>query len=637
LSAAPPLHRLALGVIGHVDHGKTALVRALTGMETDRLPEEQRRGVSIVLGFAHARFGPAEIDFIDMPGHERFVRTMISGATGMGAALLVVAANEGIKPQTVEHLEIAALLGLRRILPVVTKSDLVDRAAGEAVGAEAAALARSGGLQPEPPILVSTLDGSGLHALCDALGRLAVDAPRPIDDGFPWLPIDRAFSISGRGTVVTGTLQRGALAETDALLLLPGGGEVRLRGLQVHGAPARSAAPGQRVAVNLRALEPSDAPRGSALAAPGVLAASSWVTVELTAARSGPPLQTGAQLALLYGAAEVGARLRLLDRDRLEPGDTAVAQLNAAEPVFTPARERFVLRLPSPARTVGGGRVIDPTAQRLRRKDPATLARLAALATATPEGVVALTLSEAGPRGVLLSRLVSLAGLGPARVDALLADAKAWRLPGALVLGREPAQALGERALAALRAHADTQPNGLSRRRLAALLPEASAPALDAVLAALVAAGRLQAEGGGVRLPAGRREQAARAEREADLAAALADRLRTAGLLPPDLGELAPTPAARRALERLLAGGEAVMTFDRVQKRQLAFHREAVTLACERLKPQLGQPGLTVGEAGALLGVTRKFSVPLLEYLDTLRFTRRLGDRRVLGPAGKDC
>ena len=216
-----PARRLSLGVVGHVDHGKTALVRALTGMQTDRLPEEQRRGISIALGFAHARFGAAEVDFIDMPGHERFVRTMISGATGLGVVLLVVAANEGVKPQTVEHLEIAALLGLARVLPVIAKADLVTPEQAAASAQAALAQVRACGLRAEPPLIVSVITGQGLDTLRLAIGRLAEEVAAPHDDGFPWLPIDRAFSIAGRGTVVTGTLRRGRLREADALVLRP--------------------------------------------------------------------------------------------------------------------------------------------------------------------------------------------------------------------------------------------------------------------------------------------------------------------------------------------------------------------------------------------------------------------------------
>ena len=629
-----PDRRLSLGVMGHVDHGKTALVRALTGTETDRLPEEQRRGVSIALGFAHARFGGAEVDFIDMPGHERFVRTMISGATGIGAVLLVVAASEGVKPQTVEHLEIAGLLGLERVLPVITKTDLVTRDQAQACASAVLDLTRASGLRPEPPCLVSAVAGEGLDALGEAIGRLADEAPVPPDDGLPWLPIDRTFSIAGRGTVVTGTLRRGTLREADALVLAPGGLDARVRGLQVHGAPVASAAPGQRVAVNLRGIEPSQAPRGAALSAGGALSESRWLSLELRALRCAPPLKTGVRLALLFGAAEVGARLRLLDRDVLQGGDTALAQLETTEPVALPARERVVLRIPTPAATVAGGRVLDPAARRLRRGDAEVLRWLRTLADAAPGEVLRVSLAQAGAQGAVLGRLLALTGLSPERLAAQLKAEGGQVLAGGLVVDRAAFSTLAQSVLATLQAQAESQPNGLARRRLAALLPQASGDGLDGAVSALAAAGRLRVEGGSVRLAPRRVDEAAQVQRDDAAAEALATRLQAAGLAPPDLAELTATPAARRALERVLKSGLAVRTFDQVQKRELVFHRNAVAEARARLAPHLDAPGVTIGEAGAVLGMTRKFSVPLLEYFDTTRFTRRLGDRRVLGSAG---
>ena len=634
LNTAQP--RLTLGVMGHVDHGKTALVRALTGMETDRLPEEKRRGVSIVLGFAHARFGEAEVDFIDMPGHERFVRTLVSGATGVDAALLVVDAGEGVKPQTVEHLEIAALLGVERVLPVLTKIDLASpETAAATARAVREALADARLAAPEP-LPVSVVDGSGMEALRSAIVALAAERAPPPDYGLLWLPIDRAFSVAGRGTVATGTLRRGRLTAGDPLALSPGGEPVRARALQVHGVEVQAAEPGQRVAVNLRNVEPSAVPRGVALAPPGVLAPSRWLSVTLRAASSAPPLKTGARLNLLFGAAEVDVRLRLLDRDTLDPCEDAVAQLQATEPVAVPARERFVLRRASPAATVAGGRIVDPVCRRLRRRDPAILARLSALAVATPQEAVALELAVGGAQGMTVRRLTALSGLSPARIVEALEAAGAASLPVGVAVLRSALMQVSNDILGALSAEAEAQPNGLARRRLAAAVPHASAEILDAAVAALAKAGRVQAEGGSVKLAPPREDAAARSEREAALAAALARRLQAAGLAPPDLAEIAPTAAARRALERLLQAGEGIMAFDRVQKRELVFHRDAVADARARLAPRLDPPGLTVSEAGAVLGVTRKFSVPLLEYLDTARFTRRLGDRRVLGPAARD-
>ncbi len=627
------VRRLSLGVIGHVDHGKTSLVRALTGMETDRLPEERRRGVSIALGFAHAHFGEAVVDFIDMPGHERFVRTMISGATGIEAGLLVVAANEGVKPQTLEHLQIAALLGVTRVLPVITKADLVPAARAGAVAEAVLEQARTCGLEPTAAQAVSALTGEGLDGLRAAIERLCETISPPPDDGFPWLPVDRTFSIAGRGTVVTGTLRRGRLDEADALVLSPGETELRIRGLQVHGAPASTARPGQRVAVNLRGLDPAQAPRGTALAPPGQLAPSTWLSVQVRSLADAPPLKTGVRLGLLFGSTEVEVRLRLLDRDVLEPGGLALAQLNTIEPVALPARERFVLRIPSPAATVGGGWVLDPGAHRLRRRDGKVLQGLGGLVGADPDRIISVTLEAVGPQGVSLSRLAALAGLSANRTAALLETQGACRVSGELRMARQAFATLAAEILATLQAHAETQPNGVAPRRLATLLPHASTVALDGVIAALITAGRLQVQGGSVKLPPRKAEAAVQAECEAALASTLAARLKAGGLTPPDVPELAPTAAAQRALAQLLKDGHGVRTFDQVQKRELVFHRDAVAEARTRLAPRLTPPGLTVGEAGAVLGQTRKFSVPLLEYLDMIRFTRRVGDRRVLGPA----
>ena len=616
-----------MGVIGHVDHGKTSLVRALTGMDTDRLPEERRRGVSIALGFAHLDLGEdggdgREVDLIDMPGHERFVRTMVSGATGVGAALLVVAADEGVKPQTREHVDIAALLGVRRAVVAITKRDRADPAAA---AAEASALLARAGLEAEAPVAVSVLTGEGLGELRGALARAADAAEAAADDGWPWLPLDRAFHVGGHGVVVTGTLRRGRLARGDELELLPSGRRVRVRGLQVHGRAVEAASPGQRTAVNLRGVELADAGRGSALASPGLLRPASWLTVRLAVPPDAPELRHGARLQLLSGTAETPVRLRLLEGDTIAPGASGLAQLHAAEPVAAPARARFILRLPSPAATVAGGRVLDPAAHRLRRGSAAEAAWLARLAEADAAGVVRLALERAGPAGAPLARLAELAGVAPGRVSQALRGLAAERVRGDAAVLREALEAVGVAVAEALQTRPAT---------VAALAARtcAGAEVLDEALALHAAAGRVRVEGGSVRwLHA--REELARADAEAAAAARLADALRRGGLQPPD----APGPEAprelRRALDRLVREHVAVRTHDRVQKREVVFHRDAVDAARAALRPHLAGEGLLVKEAGAILGVSRKFSVPLLEHLDAVGFTRRVGDRRVLGAA----
>jgi len=627
------MRRLVLGVIGHVDHGKTALVRSLTGMETDRLPEERKRGISIALGFAHAEIGGAEVDFVDMPGHERFVRTMVSGATGIAAALLVVAANEGVMPQTREHVDIAGLLGVRRAVIAVTKADLVPPEQAAVVAHEAMALAAGAGLHAGDAVPVSALTGQGIEALRQAIAEALGATPEPEESGFAYLPVDRAFSMAGHGTVVTGTLRRGKLLAGDALEAVPANLPARVRGLQVHGARIAEARPGQRVAVNLRGIDPLQVRRGTALATPGLLPPSTWLSVELRAVADAPPLPTGARLLLLVGTQEAGALLRLLDREVLEPGAAALAQVQCAEPVAVPARERFILRTAAPALTVGGGRVLDPETRRQRRHSAPVLARLRALAAATPEQIVAQEVQAAGAAGVPLDRLARLAGLAPARV----AEALQAERPAAAVLGRgriAVAQAAFEALLArlpqVLAGQQEAHPKGLSRAQLATLVPPASPAVLEEAVAGLVAKGVLRQESGLIRVPQVARE-ADRAQQENASAARLAERVRQAGLSPPNAQEIAPDPASRRLLDRLVREGTLIRALDHVQKREILFHRDAVEAAQRRLTPLLAQaPGLLVREAGAALGISRKYSVPLLEHLDAVRFTRRIADRRVL-------
>jgi len=623
------------GVIGHVDHGKTALVRALTGMETDRLPDEQRRGISIALGFAHLAVDGREIDLIDMPGHERFVRTMVSGATGVGAVLVVVAANEGIKPQTVEHLDIAALLGVRRALPVVAKADLVASDAALAQAHDLEQRLTAYGFEPEPAQITSTVTGEGIDAVRAALARMAQATPPAPDDGFPYLPIDRVFSITGHGTVATGTLRRGALRAADALVLAPGDTPVRIRGLQVHGRPVDTAWPGQRVAVNLRGL-PSDAvARGLALAPPDLLSPSTWLSVDLQSVGHGPALKTNARLRLMFGATDVEVRLRLLDRETLEPNTRALAQLNSAVPLSAPARERFILRLPSPALTVAGGVVLDPDTRRLRRGDPTQYQDLEAWIGATPAEIIASAVAASGSAGVSLARLARVAGVSPGRVEAALSAIAAVRT-GARALMREVFDALVQSVLTLLVQQAEVQPNGLARRRLAQLMPGVGADPLDAAVAALVAAGRIRQEGGAIQLAPHAIDERAKARQDEIMAARLGEAFRVAAFNPPDMAVAASTPGAKRALERLLRDGVILRTYDRVQKREVLFHRDAVLDAQRRLAPLLAEPGLLVKDAGAALGISRKYSVPLLEYLDTIQFTLRIGDRRILGRRGRD-
>jgi selenocysteine-specific elongation factor len=621
---------LVLGVIGHVDHGKTALVRALTGQDTDRLPEEKARGISITLGFARLRAGAdADIDLVDMPGHERFVRTMIAGATGIDAVLLVVAANEGVKPQTVEHIDIAGLLGLRRAVVAVSKADLVAPEEAMRVAAEAAQLLARAGLEPSAEVMTSAQEGTGLDDLRQALAGLAESQPERPADGLAFLPVDRAFSVAGHGPVVTGTLRGAAISLGDALELWPLRRAVRVRAVQVHGVRVARAAPGQRVALNLRDVDIAELKRGMALAAPGALEPAEWLTIAVRAVEGAPPLKNGARLRALLGADELDVRLRLLDRDVLEPGQAGFAQLRCAEPAVAPSGEHVVLRLASPPRTVAGGRILEAATPRLRRNAAPVLQRLEDLRSLPPAAMLAAEVARAGVGGTSLQRLSRLCALAPPRVAELLEGAPVEIARPGLVVARGELEALVARIPSVL-ARSEA---GLARDQLLAALPVAGAAVLDAALARLLAQGAIARRGALLVLPRPDAERA-RARTEQELAARIAERLRRGWLAPPDASEVAPDLAAKRALDRLLREGIVVRAHDRVKAREILFHRDAIAEAQRRLAPLLEQEaGLLVTEAGVALGVSRKYSMPLLDHLDTIRFTRRINDRRTPGPA----
>lgn len=630
---------LSVGVMGHVDHGKTALVRALTGKDTDRLAEEKARGISIALGFALLRAGVAEIDLIDMPGHERFVRTMVAGASGIGAVLLVVSAVEGMRAQTREHLEIAGLLGLRRGVIAVSQCDRAEEAQALAAGAAASAFAAGCGLPDLPVILTSAVTGQGVAALAEGLSALADATPPPAPHGLFQLAVDRAFALPGAGVVVTGTLRRGRMAVGEEAELLPGGRPVRLRGLHVQGRAVPAAMPGRRVAAALRGVELGGVARGMVLATPGAAAAGEWLDVRLHLLASCPsPLADGATLRLLTGTAEVAARLRLPAGGAIAPGETILAQLRCADPVVVLPGDGFVLRQPSPARTVGGGSILDPLAARWRRRDASRLPRLSALAEARWRDAVDLLLREAAatPRS-LVPRIghaaAALRGWALARgarelPDGTLVHAATWA---------EAERALGQ-ALAELHARQPMRP-GVGPEALRPALPAGSPPALlGAVLAALVENGVVTRRGDGLLHATGFDPARAMAASERDLVERLDRFFRQAGLSPPAEAELlARHPDREPALRLLLSRGRLVRAIDRVQRRSILFHRDALEEAKRRLAVRFpsGQ-GFAAGEAGTLLGISRKFSIPLLEHLDAIRFTRRVGDRRYVerDPAG---
>ena len=615
-----------LGVIGHVDHGKTALVRMLTGQDTDRLAEEKRRGISITLGFASLRVGPdTEIDLIDMPGHERFVRTMVSGATGIDAVLLVVAANEGIKPQTIEHIHIASLLGVRRAVVALSKTDLVSAEQSARVADEVVRLLSRSGVRAVTPVMTSALENTGIEALSDALKHLAAGQRQHVAEGLHFLPIDRAFNIVGHGPVVTGTLRGATVSPGDTLELLPRRLKVRVRAVQVHGVHVANAAPGQRVALNLRDVEVADLERGMVLAAPDTLIPSNRLTLAIRAVEGSPPLKTGMRLRALLGTSELEARLRLLDGDVLEAAQTGFAQIHCERPVALPAGEHVVLRLSSPPQTVAGGKILELGARRQRCNCPDVLLRLEDLRALSPIAMFAAELRRARMVGTSLRQLSQLSALATPVVAEYLKTLPVVVTRSGLVVGKLELEKLFQHIPLLLAPH----PAGLSRERLLSAIPEISPAVLDEALGRLRLHGSVIERNGCLLIPRPD-EDRARALSDADRALEIAETVRRAGLKPPDPGAIVVDPRSKRAVDRLLREGVLIRALDRPKGREMLFHRDAVQSAQHRLAPLLQQsPGLLVTEIGAALGISRKYSMPLVEHLDAIRFTRRIDDRRI--------
>jgi selenocysteine-specific elongation factor len=617
-------------VVGHVDHGKTALVQALTGTDTDRLPEEKRRGISIALGFAHMAAGPdADIDLIDMPGHENFVRTMISGATGVDALLLVVAANEGIRPQTIEHVDIAGLLGLGRAVVAISKTDLVAPEDAAFVADQTVELLERRGIEPLRAVMTSTVLGEGIEELRQALHALAAGQCPKTVDGVAFLPIDRAFSVAGHGPVVTGTLRGAEVRAGEVLDLLPMRRPVRVRTVQVHGAGVEAAAPGQRVALNLRDVAIIDLKRGMALTEPGALAPSDWLTMSIRAIDGAPTLKNGKRLRVLLGAGEVEARLRLLDRDVLGAGEAGFAQLHCLEPVAVPAGEPVILRLASPARTVAGGRVLEPEARRQTRNSAPILRRLEELRTLSRTAMIAAEIEREGSVPTTVRRLSMLSALAKSRIVELLQTLPVVVTRSGLVVR----VAHVDRLLACIPSVLGRQAAGLSHGALLSAMPGTDPAVLDEALGRLLASGAIIKRGSLLVVPRPD-EDRNRALVEAELASRIAETLRRGGLSPPRPDEIVTSPQTRRAVERLLREGLIIRAVDRAKGREILFHEEAVEEARRRLQPLLQHgPGLLATEIGSVLGVSRKYTMPLLGHLDTIGFTRRVDDRRLLGVA----
>ena len=606
-----------IGTAGHIDHGKSTLITALTGIDPDRLAEEKRRGMTIDLGFAHLRLPSGlEVGIVDVPGHARFIRNMLAGTHGLDAVMLVIAADEGVMPQTREHLEIIDLLDVRRGVVVLSKVDLVDEEWLNLVTSEVLAALKGTSLDGAPVIPFSAVSGAGKADLLAALDVLLEGAASRPDLDRPRLPIDRVFTMSGFGTVVTGTLVDGTLTLGDELEVVPTGHLARVRGLQQHNRKVESASPGSRVAANLTGVEKGQMARGDVLARPKTLGATRRVDATVRVLASAPQsLAHGVELLLHTGTSEVGCRVIVLEGDAIAPGEQGWVQLYLERPIAAAAQDRFILRVPSPSATIAGGRFVDVSPRKHSRHDSVVRESLERRAA----GDVLQEELRKYPRGVTVAALLK-ATMAP---DADVAALRARRL-GDWLFDTDAWQVISDRAMSELAAYHGAHPlrEGMAREELRSRLGVAPA-SFPSVVQGMSDDGRVVERDGFLALPGHRVELHA----DGGAAAPLLELLSRQPLAPPSLSEATRQAGASAEIVRALAQrGDIVRVGDDV-----AFTKEAYETAVALVREIISESGsITVAQLRDRMGASRRPVLALLEHLDSERVTRRVGDARVL-------
>jgi len=644
---------IILGTAGHIDHGKTTLIRALTGIDTDRLLEEKTRGISIELGFAHLDLPSGErLGVIDVPGHERFVRQMISGAVGVDLVLLVVAADEGIMPQTREHMDICRLLGVDRGAVVLTKTDLVDEDWLGLVREDVRAFVQGTFLEQADVLTFSAKAPGSFPEFRAAIGalvkRLFPEPPARAPDQVFMLPVDRAFSMRGFGTVVTGTVTSGALREGETVEVLPSGLVSKVRGVEVHGASVEEARAGRRTALNLQHLEKTEVQRGEVVVRSGTARPTRRVDVRLTLVeRLGKPVKTGARVLFHSGTNHVEGSVVLLDRDELAPGATALVQMRLDGDAIVLPGHGFILRgfevQANYGKTLGGGKILDPQPDRHKRGDGPTIARLGQLASGTDEERIGALLEAMAERGIGRSALHARTNLPASRLDKLLgrmmSDHRARRLDsdgGERFFDERAAEALAGKLVGLVSAYHEASPAkpGLPKEELRSKLGVADARLFASLLGRATSRGLLEETEDLVRVK-GFVPRVTDADRI--VAARLAEIFRLAALEPPSPAECvgrtgAPQVLVDEAIGRLVREGTIVKVRD-----GLYFEASALDGLKARLVTFLKERGeITTTELKELVGASRKYVIPIGEYFDRAKVTIRISDvkRRLRSGAG---
>lgn len=634
---------IILGTAGHVDHGKSSLVKALTGIDTDRLKEEKERGITIELGFASLSLPDGiRLGIVDVPGHERFVKNMVAGAGGIDLVALIIAADEGVMPQTREHLDICTLLGIKTGLVALTKTDMVDKDWLDLVSEDIRGFLKGTFLESAPIVPVSAVTGNGLSEFISALQETVSQVRKADDSGIFRLPVDRVFTMKGFGTVVTGTLVSGKVSTAETVEILPERIQAKVRGIQVHNEPADSAEAGQRTAVNLQGTEKEAVERGSILAHPGIFTPALRIDVLYRHLPSAPKkLKNRSLIRFHSGTMEIISRIILLDREEIGPGESGLAQIVFESPGVNMAGDRFVVRSYSPIRTIGGGTVLDPATHKLKRFVPDILSELEMLLNGTDPERVEAVINRAGFKGVHIGDLTVRTGIASARVrslveqllskgKAVMFDKEEKRLVSASVHKK-----LQDAIIREIRSYQEKFPlkTGISKEELKTSQGgDLNARLFHHVLRDLEKKERIVQEKEIVRTP----DHSVNLQGELeDLRRRIEDVYIKAKLTPPSIKELTETlggkPSIANVLKVMLKEGVLVRVTE-----DIYFHRDVLSRLKDDYRRMLLREGKsTPTDFKDMTGLSRKYIIPLLEYFDAVKFTIRVGDHRELRGEGK--
>jgi len=631
--------QIILGTAGHIDHGKTSLIKAMTGIDTDRLKEEKERGITIELGFAALDLPSGQhLGIVDVPGHEKFVKNMVAGATGIDIVIMVIAADEGVMPQTREHMEICTLLDVQHGLIAMTKTDLVDEEWLELALEDIREFSQGTFLENSPILPVSSATGQGIPELIGALDEIAGRIPARKPSGLFRLPIDRVFTMKGFGTVITGTLVSGKVEVGETIMIYPSGITSKVRGIQVHNQSANSAEAGMRTAINFQGLDKTAVMRGEVLSTPGALTPTYMVDVSFHYLASNQrPLKNRTLARFHTGTSEVLGHLILLEQEELPPGQTTVAQLRLDSPVALVREDHFVVRSYSPVRTIGGGKVLNPIPQKHKRLKPEVNRGLQQLTENEPESIIAFHIEQAGHSGVSFSHLKIMTNLPDKQLENhlqhLMSQKKIIQMDreSRIFVHQTTFETLKQKISQHLGNYHSANPlkAGMPKEELKSKFPLLGDSKLfNLVLNQMIKDQQIVQEEKTVRLAS---HQVSLGRDQADIRDKIIAIYREGGLQPPYfrdvVKELAVSPAhAKDVLMLLIEEGKIVKTKD-----DLYFYAAAVDALKRKLVEFLKANGeIDTPRFKEMTGVSRKYVIPLIEYFDTSNVTLRVGDSRKL-------